>query len=87
VTPTIHACGVALSSTHHMSIANMSSNGSIISILGIEKIIIVLNTHVTGIHEYSCNGKSCNRNNDSGNMKARTIKACIHVNPCNSDKK
>jgi len=44
----------------------------------------VLNIHITGIQEYTCNGKSCNRNSDSDNMTTWIIKACIQVNPCNS---
>ena len=47
----------------------------------------VLNIHVTRIQKYTCNGKSCNENNDSDYMKIGIIKTCIQVNPCSSDMK
>ena len=52
----------------------MSNNMSIISIL------VTGNSHVTKIHEYSCN-----RNSDPCNRNTETINAYIQMNLCNSD--
>ena len=70
---------MALSSTHRISTAHMSSNRNIISIL------VTRNSNVTGIQEYLCNNKQRNINSDPCKRNTEIINACILVNLCNSD--
>ena len=80
----LHVCHVALCTVWHLNphildqLQVCPSNRIIISVSVTEF------SHVTGLQEYPCNSKSCNRNRDSANMKTRTIKTCMQVDSCNS---
>ena len=68
---------MAVSSTHRISTAHMSSNGNTISVTG--------SNHVTGMQEYTCNNNTCNINGDPYDKNIEISNACIPVNICNSD--
>ena len=68
---------VALSFTHRISTAHMSSNEISISVME--------NNHVTGIKEYTCSNNTCNMNGDPYDKNIETINTCIPLNICNSD--
>ena len=75
VAPTTQACDVALSFSHHIYqqptclVTRISYQNQEYR----KQSCALLNIHITGIQEYTCNSESCYRNSDSDNRKTRII--------------